>query len=100
MITLVALWYGEENWRGSRAWNKYRSELEARGEVTDFQVLIPKPVPEADNFAATPLIQSWFSHSAQSSEGGDERGLFARAYRRIGETEARNKDRHFADLVA
>ncbi len=58
--TLMALLYGEENWRGRRAWNKYRQELEARGEQLDYKAFIPKPVPDEQNFAATALIDSWF----------------------------------------
>src|SRR5438105_4247673 len=60
MVTLIALFYGEENWRGRHAWNKYRRELEARGEQFDYRAFIPKPVPDDQNFAATPFIQSWF----------------------------------------
>jgi hypothetical protein len=60
--------YGEENWRGRRAWNKYRHELEARGEQLDLQAFIPKPVPDEQNFAATPLIQSWFSRKLNDDE--------------------------------
>src|SRR6266436_5572247 len=67
--TIIALLYGEENWRGRRAWNKYRRELEARGEQLDLQAFIPKPVPDEQNFAATPFIQSWFSTGGVSYEG-------------------------------
>ncbi len=59
--TLVALFYGEENWRGRRAWNQYRQELEARGEQLDLKAFVPKPIPDEQNFAATPFIKSWFS---------------------------------------
>src|SRR5713101_5527566 len=65
--TIIALFYGEENWRGRRAWNKYRHELEARGEQLDLQAFIPKPVPDEQNFAATPFIESWFSQ--KTNEG-------------------------------
>src|ERR1039457_4937669 len=59
-VTLVALFHGEETWRGRRAWNQYRRELEAKGEQLDYAALIPKPVPDDQNFAATPAIKSWF----------------------------------------
>ena len=36
LVTLIALFHGEENWRGRRAWNQYRRELEAQGEPLDF----------------------------------------------------------------
>jgi hypothetical protein len=60
LVTLVALFHGEENWRGRRAWNQYRHELEARGEQLDYAALVPKPVPDDQNFAATPAIKAWF----------------------------------------
>src|SRR5438093_10322009 len=58
--TVLALFYAEENWRGRHAWNKYRQELEARGGQLDYNAFIPKPVPDEQNFAATPFIKSWF----------------------------------------
>jgi hypothetical protein len=63
-VTLVALFHGEETWRGRRAWNQYRHELEAQGEHLDFAALIPKPVPDEQNFAATPVVKSWFEKTA------------------------------------
>lgn len=60
LVTLVALFYGEENWRGRHAWNKYRRALEARGERLDYRDFIPKPVPDDQNFAATPFLKAWF----------------------------------------
>src|SRR5262245_14050226 len=58
--TIVALLYGVTNWRARRAWDKCREELESRGEQLDFKAFIPKAVPDDQNFAALPLIQSWF----------------------------------------
>ena len=59
--TILALLYAEENWRGRSAWTKYRRSLEARGEQLDFKAFIPKPVPDEQNFAATPFIKAWFA---------------------------------------
>lgn len=56
LATLVALAYAIESYRGKRAWARCRAELEARGEVFDWSQLAPKPVPDADNFAMTPLL--------------------------------------------
>lgn len=61
MITLFVLLHAEENWRGRRAWNQCRRDLEARGKQLDFKALLPKPVPEEQNFAAAPFVQSWFA---------------------------------------
>jgi hypothetical protein len=60
IVTLIALFYAEENWRGHRAWNKVRRGLEERGELVHFAAFIPKPIPDDQNFAATPVVQSWF----------------------------------------
>src|SRR5436853_7819365 len=60
-VTIFALFHGEENWRGRRTWNKYRQELEARGEQLDLKALIPKAIPDEQNFAAVPFVQSWLT---------------------------------------
>lgn len=60
IVTLVALFYGEQDWRGRRGWENYSESLKAQGEELDFKAYVPKPVPDGDNFAATPEIQSWF----------------------------------------
>ncbi len=59
VVTIIALFYAEEDLRGSRAWAQYRQQAQARGEQLDWKALIPKPVPDEENFAATPLIKSW-----------------------------------------
>src|SRR6185436_8523753 len=59
-VTLAVLFYAEENWRGARAWNHYRQALEANGGQLDLAAFVPPPVPEDQNFAATPFVKSWF----------------------------------------
>jgi len=60
LVTLIALFYGVANWHGSRPWNNYSNALIAQGEQLDFKAFIPKPVPDSENFAANPEVQSWF----------------------------------------
>ncbi len=60
LITLVALVHAVENFRGQRAWNRYRQDAEARGIKLDYAAHIPAPIPDAENGANTPFIQSWF----------------------------------------
>ena len=60
IVTLVVLFYAEENWRGARAWNNYRSQLEATGAKLDLAAFIPPAVPDDQNFAATAIPKSWF----------------------------------------
>ncbi len=55
LLGWVALFYLEENWRGQRAWEQYRHELEATGEHLDFAAFIPPPVPDDQNFAMAPI---------------------------------------------
>ena len=56
LITLLAVVWTEENWRGKRAWENYRREWEAKGEKFDLQAFIPPPVPDDQNFAMTPFL--------------------------------------------
>ena len=56
LVTLVALFYAEEDWRGKRAWDNYRHQWEAKGEHFDFASIVPPPVPDDQNFALTPIV--------------------------------------------
>ena len=44
LITVIAILYVEENWRGKRAWEKYKLEWEAKGEKFDLMSFVPPPV--------------------------------------------------------
>ncbi len=55
LVTLVALFYAEENWRGKRAWDNYRHEWEAKGEHFGWEAVVPSPVPDDQNFALAPI---------------------------------------------
>jgi hypothetical protein len=48
--TLVAIFYTEEDWRGKRAWENCKRDLEAKGAVLDWNAYIPPPVPDDQNF--------------------------------------------------
>jgi hypothetical protein len=61
LITLDALFYAEENWRGWHAWQKFKQEWEAKGERFDFASVVPPPVPDEQNFAMTPIVASCYS---------------------------------------
>jgi hypothetical protein len=60
LVVLAALFYAEEDWRGKRAWEKCKAELEAKGEVLDWNAYIPPPVPDDQNFFKTPKMANWF----------------------------------------
>jgi hypothetical protein len=57
LVTLVALAYAVENWRGKRAWESFKREAATRGETMDVQSVIPPTVPEEQNIVAAPLFQ-------------------------------------------
>ena len=67
LITLVALAWAVENWRGYHAWKKYRQEWEAKGEVFEMAKLIPPGVPEEKNFAMTPLLKPLLQYTIGSN---------------------------------
>jgi hypothetical protein len=55
LVTLVALFYAVEDWRGRRAWHDYKRAAEAKGERFDWASLVPPIVPNDQNFFETPL---------------------------------------------
>ena len=59
-VTLIALVYAEENWRGKRAWEQCKRRMAAMGEVCDFSAFIPAPVPDEQNIYKAPKMSEWF----------------------------------------
>jgi hypothetical protein len=60
LATLVAVFYLEEDWRGKRAWENCKRQLEAQGMVLDWDRFIPPPVPDEQNIFAAPKMREWF----------------------------------------
>jgi hypothetical protein len=58
--TLIAAFYAEENWRGKRAWEKCKRELEAKGMNFSWDALIPPLVPDEQNIFKVPKMAEWF----------------------------------------
>lgn len=56
IVSVIVLFYAEENWRGKRAWAALQREAAARGESLDFSSIIPPPVPDDQNFALAPGV--------------------------------------------
>jgi hypothetical protein len=50
LATLVAVFYLEEDWRGKRAWEQCKADLEAKGSVLDWNKYIPPTIPDDQNF--------------------------------------------------
>ena len=63
--TLIALFYTEEDWRGKRAWENCKRELEANGVVLDWNAYIPPPVPDDQNFFMAPKMAGMVCWEAQ-----------------------------------
>lgn len=53
LVTLTALFYLEEDWRGKRAWDQCKARLEASGIPMDWNQFIPPAVPDDQNFFMT-----------------------------------------------
>ncbi len=60
LVTLSAVFYLEEDWRGKRAWEQCRKQLEAQGAVFDWQTRIPPAVPDDQNIFKAPKMTVWF----------------------------------------
>jgi hypothetical protein len=67
VATLVAIFYAVENWRGQRAWEKCRRELEAKGVELNWDKLVSPPVPDDQNFYSAPGMADWFIKPKASS---------------------------------
>ena len=67
LVTLIALAYGVENWRGKKAWETYKAEVENRGETLDFKAYIPSSVPDDQNFATIPLFRPLFQYGPREN---------------------------------
>jgi hypothetical protein len=57
LVTLFALFYAVENWRGARAWADFKRAAEARGQWVEVQNIVPPQVPDEQNVAAAPLFK-------------------------------------------
>ena len=70
VVTAVALFYLEEDWRGKRAWEKCKTELAAKGIELDWNKLIPPAVPDDQNFfMASTNILIRFKKAQTEAEG-------------------------------
>lgn len=60
LVTLVAIFYAEERWRGHRAWENYKAQLGAKAVELNYDTFIPPTVPDDQNFAQTPFLAPLF----------------------------------------
>lgn len=62
LITAVALFYAEEDWRGKHAWLSYSRQSKLRGIDLDWHAHIPPPVPDEQNFGMLPFFKALFDY--------------------------------------
>ena len=77
IVVVVLLFYGEEDWRGYYSWQRYKERLAARGERVDPESFIPAPVPDAENFAMSPVLAPLFEFQPGTQQWRDPNALRA-----------------------
>ncbi|MEQ2010341.1 MAG: hypothetical protein ABMA26_26440 [Limisphaerales bacterium] len=81
LATLVALFYAEENWRGRRAWERFRADWEAKGVKFTIAEVMPPPVRDEENIAFHRLFKPLFEYT--KSEAGHAVWRDEKAVRRL-----------------
>jgi len=66
-IVVVLSFYAEENWRGKRAWEKCKRQLNVERPVLDWASYVPESVPAEQNIFKAPKMSSWLG----SAKGND-----------------------------
>lgn len=72
LVTLAALVLAIEGYRAKRAWEACKQALAAKGESLDWQALAPAPVPDEQNFLATPLLARCFGFGPDSANRAED----------------------------
>jgi len=65
-FSLATLLYSYELWRGKRAYASLEREVAARGDTLELSAVIPPPVPDDQNFCATPLLAALMDYELDS----------------------------------
>ena len=60
LITLIAIVYARVNLHGKQEWENAKREMAAKGEVLDWSVYLPEPVPDDQNIFKAPKMAEWF----------------------------------------
>lgn len=97
ILSLSALYYGVADWRDRHAWNEYRQKYEAHVAPLELQAYVPKPIPDSDNFAAIPFVQTWFGSNRDSNLLN--RDTWSQAGKLMSTNWRSEKSRRFLDLV-
>lgn len=70
LLTLVALGYAIENWRGARAWAAEQARIQKGGEPLVWPDFLPPAPPPERNFAETPLFEGLFAYEVVTGPDG------------------------------
>lgn len=90
VITLIAVFFTFENWRGRRAWQAFVAEMKAAGEPLELKELLP-PMPADDqNFAQIPLLKPLLNYG---------KGTNGQIVWEDAETKTRLETLHFAPKI-
>lgn len=82
LVTLIALFYAEEDFRGKRAWNRYKHQLEAKGVELNWHAMAPPPVPDEQNFAMTPFLKPMLEFNPEPLKPNQSRWRDTNGYER------------------
>lgn len=70
LVMLLILFHVVENWRGRRAFEKFKREVEAQGDTLDHRAMIPPPVKDEENFAMHPFFKPLFDYENPTEDHG------------------------------
>ena len=70
-ITALALAYALEQWRGERAWRLVVEAHAVTNDSFDIRTTVLPPVPDAENFWATPLLKPIFNYHEVPAIGNE-----------------------------
>jgi len=69
LVIMAVLLILEENWRGKRAWEQCKRDLEAKGEHLDLAYFTPPPIRDDQNLLMTPLLRPLFDYEYDPKTG-------------------------------
>lgn len=75
LTALVLIFIAEENWRGRRAWENYRTAAEKRGVKLFLKDFIQPDIADSENYAAIPLVRDMFAKKANDESRSDPLAL-------------------------
>lgn len=68
-VAYLVLLFAEENWRGERAWQSFRRDLNARGHLLEPIASNEPRLADEQNFLKAPMVSSWFDPDLLSIGG-------------------------------